>query len=726
MSSIIVYPTGGEYRESLYNTKLCFKDPVLVSGEVAMDQHGMPKPISGGSASVFTVRSLDGRRWAVKCFTRFVDHQEVRYERISETLQGVSKPWRVAFEYLHDGIFCNGTWYPALKMEWVDATGLIPFVEKHLWEPAKLADLAVKFAQMMADLSALDIAHGDLQHGNLLVTSSGELKLIDYDGMFVPGLTQMGACEKGHINYQSPARTMNAWGPYLDNFSAWVIYCSLVALTIEPTLWMLMHDQGDEALLFNHGDFADFHNSRALLALNQSSKSDLQALGAAMGALWTPDVRAIPALDPAALPVPYIQAGRSATAPIGNAGAAPRTVPDWATQTQLGVQSTSRSGTGNATWITGHLPVLPLVGFNSSRLALRLVASLGVAAVIASEVSAGIRLLPVLAASAATTGVVLAVILVSALLFRRTHEWQARHEKLIILHKYRAESAKVDRAASKLRNDRDAVDARERKELANISRRSNKAKSSEIKEISNLDKRVTSQFQRLERQKQRLQNVESIEFGNALRSHQQQYVTSYLGRATISSGKIPGIGQGVVSSLAASGICSAADFTGLQYQTGPRGGRQLYIRTRHGTLVRPSGVGEKKGRDLDHWRRSLEARAMSTLPSALPTAQAQAITSKYQQQRQELADHEKAFRDQDANDRSATRQRWIQQQAALSGERVATQQAFAQERSQVNHQLTDIERQAAASAWQQELAERELAAYRNISYIRYVADIARG
>jgi hypothetical protein len=202
MPTVAKYPTGGEYREALFNTNRCFNDPTLAGGVVTMDALGMPKPVSGASGSVFTVRSANGRRWAVKCFTRSVDHQAVRYQQISETLQAVNTPWRVEFEYLPDGVLCSGTWYPVLKMEWIEATGLIPFIEKHLWEPEVIADLATKFLEMVRDLSRLNIAHGDLQHGNLLVTSSGELKLIDYDGMFVPGLANIGACEllcMGHL-----------------------------------------------------------------------------------------------------------------------------------------------------------------------------------------------------------------------------------------------------------------------------------------------------------------------------------------------------------------------------------------------------------------------------------------------------------------------------------------------------------------------------------------------
>ena len=82
--------------------------------------------------------SSTSQRWAVKCFTRFVDHQEERYQRISEALRTVKKPWRVEFDYLSEGVMCEGHWYPALKMEWVDAVELIPFIEKHLWDPQSL------------------------------------------------------------------------------------------------------------------------------------------------------------------------------------------------------------------------------------------------------------------------------------------------------------------------------------------------------------------------------------------------------------------------------------------------------------------------------------------------------------------------------------------------------------------------------------------------------------
>src|SRR5262249_34729686 len=157
--------------------------------------------------------------------------------------------------------------------------------------------------------------------------------------------------------------------------------------------------------------------------------------------------------------------------------------------------------------------------------------------------------------------------------------------------------------------------------------------------------------------------------------------------ARISSARIPGIGSGIVSSLATYGITSAADFAGLRHQTGPRGGQQGFIRLRNGVPVHPSGVGEKKARDLENWRRGQEARAISTQTTSLPAAQTQTIRAKYIQQRQMLSDQEKAAHSQAASEQSQVRQRWIPSHSAISAQLVSVRQAFAQERSKADRQL---------------------------------------
>jgi hypothetical protein len=296
MGESMTYPTGQQYREALFGTEFSFKDPDLRGGEPRTDLFGMPKPIGGNFASVYTVQGKDGRHWAVKCFTRYAPDRDERYRKISAALRWISSAWKVGFEYLAEGVLCRGTWYPVIKMEWVEATSLLSFVEAHHTDKKELTLLAAKFRGLMLNLAHHGIAHGDLQHGNILVLPSGELKLIDYDGMYVPGLDAVGGSELGHPNYQSPHRSSKDWGPDMDRFSAWVIYTSLSALALDPSLWHALHAEGDEALLFHKDDFANRLSSRARQALAKSSDPVVCGLATKVDFLWSPDLAAIPPL----------------------------------------------------------------------------------------------------------------------------------------------------------------------------------------------------------------------------------------------------------------------------------------------------------------------------------------------------------------------------------------------------------------------------------------------
>ena len=80
-------------------------------------------------------------------------------------------------------------------MRWVEGLLLNEFVREQLDRPAVLQQLSQIWARMGKRLREANLAHCDLQHGNvLLVTGSQKsslaVKLIDYDGMFVPALAQ--------------------------------------------------------------------------------------------------------------------------------------------------------------------------------------------------------------------------------------------------------------------------------------------------------------------------------------------------------------------------------------------------------------------------------------------------------------------------------------------------------------------------------------------------------
>jgi hypothetical protein len=440
-------------------------------------------------------------------------------------------------------------------------------------------------------------------------------------------------------------------------------------------------------------------------------------------------MQAIPYLDPTALPGPGKYSGargpiRPATG-VTAARKASGTVPDWITQSKATAQTKTPGAHGDISWITGHLSHLPLVSFHPRRTSLQILFGLGLAAIVAVGVCAKIDILSSPLTGISVCAVVFILATVTSLLFRNTDEWRAKHEKVLIFKKSKAESSKAARGVSRFERARRDVDAREHKATEAITKEAERAKATESKELENVDKRLTNELRSLERQKKRLQDGETAEVGRALRIYQQEHVEGYLRRASIGAARIPGIGQGVAKSLAAYGINSAADFSGLQFRTGPRGGKQVFLIRRNGLPVHPSGVGEKKAVDLDNWRRQQESAARVTQPSSLPVAQSQPIRSKYIQQRQLLADQDRAVRGQANSDKSQIKQKWATTHVAISEKFTLASQTFAQERAQADLYVSTAKKEESAAIMRQGLAEREVAAYRNVSYPRYLARVIR-
>jgi len=213
-------------------------DPTLLE----LNGLGLPRPRSGSFACVYKIE-CPGRAWAAKCFTTEVDDQQERYEAIDQHLAKVRLPYTVAFGYQPQGLRVKGREYPLLKMEWVTGDSLSSFIGSNLSNPGVLGALAEKWMAMLKALQQAEIAHGDLQDRNVLVVG-GDLRLVDYDGMFVPALAGRFSNEVGQRNFQHPGRMNIDYGPYLDNFSGWVVYTSLVALS---SIWPETPDFGSGA-----------------------------------------------------------------------------------------------------------------------------------------------------------------------------------------------------------------------------------------------------------------------------------------------------------------------------------------------------------------------------------------------------------------------------------------------------------------------------------------------
>jgi tetratricopeptide (TPR) repeat protein len=259
-----MWPTPQDYNEAIQNPALAFDDAELQSGIPETTSLGLPKPRSGSFASVYHLQG-GGRDWAVRCFLHHFGDQQQRYEEIGQFLARHPLAYMVDFHFLPRGIFIHDQWFPILKMAWVNGQQLNDWIESHCDDADSLERIRDRFVELCHELSVAGIAHGDLQHGNILVVGD-KLKLVDYDGIYLEALSALGSNELGHRNYQHPERSRDHFANHLDRFSAWSIYTSLYCLARDPLLWHRLAG-GDECLLFRHQDYKSPEQSTAFRIL---------------------------------------------------------------------------------------------------------------------------------------------------------------------------------------------------------------------------------------------------------------------------------------------------------------------------------------------------------------------------------------------------------------------------------------------------------------------------
>jgi hypothetical protein len=253
------WPLSQDYNEAIQSPDSSFADPELRGGQPVTNALGMPMPRSGNFADVYEFICASGAKWAIKCFTREVSGLQQRYSEISKHLMQAKLPFTVDFKYLEKGIRIHGQWYPVLKMQWVDGFLLNEFVRNNLDKPALLEELGKIWLRMARRLREADLAHADLQHGNILLVTGSQasslaVKLIDYDGMWVPALANKKSGEVGHPAYQHPARLQQGtYSAEVDRVPLLVVACALRCLVVGgKSLWG-RYDNGDN-LLFRETD----------------------------------------------------------------------------------------------------------------------------------------------------------------------------------------------------------------------------------------------------------------------------------------------------------------------------------------------------------------------------------------------------------------------------------------------------------------------------------------
>lgn len=712
--------------------------------------------------------NCNGRRWAVRCFLRNVPDQQQRYAAISGHLRSARLPSTVGFEYLREGIRIKGDWFPILKMEWVDGEELHSFIGKNLQQPAALQGLARQWIELMKSLKASQIAHGDLQHGNVLV-AGGALKLIDYDGMYVPALAGKQSNEDGHRNYQHPSRTAKDFNLQLDNFSAWVIFISLSVLSLEPRLWQRLNG-GDDALIFRREDFDRPSQSKAFEALENSGRADLKAFSAHLRSLLYLPIGQVPDVSGTVVPTAPSPPPKSTS---GGVGAVPSWLADHVTirpESGLGELPPLDvidpvppvSVVAGADWLFDHIvakpPLTPLVSsipVHKERAVFwgGLALSVGVGLILAfpgrSLPAAGILFIGIQAVSAfylfvrfssleavtasretrerARSANRTAAQLDAAVASANAERSQAMEPLRRLDHRYRQLPRKSAEAIGQ-------VHERLNSQVAALAMRRSKLADKENEEIRSVERRIHGQIEQLVRRRNDLAQAEQMEISGALRPLVERHVAQRMASARLSDANLTGTGIGVKlkARLVAAGIVTAAD---VEFRT-----------------VQIPGIGATKAWALVAWRDEVLREAMASAPQSLPLSEESRIRGLYVSLRAQLnADieklqerlreecravreaHERYRRqvDQEENDaREASYRQEATVRTEFENEKIAVQREFnglrpkvLAERDRLDRQIGELSKAAYQHRLKQYELQRELDRFRGLTFARFILRI---
>ncbi|MDQ1015700.1 hypothetical protein [Streptomyces afghaniensis] len=709
------FPSGADYAEALQHTQLCFQHPELKGARPELTKLGLPRAISGAFASVFSLTSVSsGQRYAIKCFTRHVPDQERRYEAISSRLAQLdpaelSQPWNLGFEYLPDAISVGRDRYPVLKMEWVEAVTLSSWLDDNHAHRFAVDRLADRFEALTHDLATHEIAHGDLQHGNLLVASDDTLRLVDYDGMYVPALAGMGGTERGHRNYQSPMRGNDDFGAVLDRFSAWVIFLSLKAIASDPALWNRLHEPSGEFLLLTEDDFKNPGSSTRLQTLLAHPDRTVSGLADRVRSLAFQPLDVLPPLA-AAVPRQRAAATTTSTVSGGGTAAAPGTggLPGWMTG-HVSPQATPTATVPSVTAPDGFRTRTPLDVATAVLLPLMLVATvlMFVMGFSAPPIGPGV---PVLAAIALAT-------------FARSRRSE-RAQSRAVLAELTNELAQLDdpvKAAEKLRKDRAKFDAAEAKRAAAYPRAQGKLTAQYHAELKEAERRKVRRQRDIDKKIDGLSEELQRALAKALTDKQSAFVRDQLSRRLIAQSPPHGIGPKLAARLAAAGIRTAADFTGYrsvqntQYNST---GAVLVLST--GRVIDVHGIGEAKAIALDVWRKDLVASAKARQPTALGAPERQSIEQGIASRRAQLTAQRKAVESEtDALRVKARKQMEDDQQRLTRGNTLAGDQAR-QQRQEFSRRAVALQQNSALHGTLSASVEAARLRQRGLSFACYV------
>jgi hypothetical protein len=232
---------------------------------------------SGSHAAIFKV-GINNEHFALRVFFNPSREEERRSTLISQRLSQLDN------KYLVKSVFYQIAFS---LMSWVGGARLDSFISEMIATVPKdqliivLRKIQNQIRGISEFLESNSIGHGDIQCGNIMVVGDCynlQLKLIDYDAMFVPEFAGHNSSEPGVLDFQHPNRVKSDFSSTMDRFSFWVMVTALEALIWDINLWKSTVHGGfnnDSNMLFTRKDFQNPQASRLFSVLLNSGNVEL-------------------------------------------------------------------------------------------------------------------------------------------------------------------------------------------------------------------------------------------------------------------------------------------------------------------------------------------------------------------------------------------------------------------------------------------------------------------
>lgn len=255
-------PLIPDIKISVQNQAQLVLDPVVKGGLFQRSKNGQLLLYAGGFTAVFPV-IINGEKWAFRCWHVPITDASKRLRLVSEFILNNTPSYLVPLEYTARGIIVKGEIFPTTRMKWIEGKNIKKYLCENVGKKQSLLSIASTFLSLIEDMHRLGVSHGDLQHGNILVTENEDVFLVDYDSMYVPTMGNEYKDEiVGKEDYQHPKRKNNKISNRkVDYFSELIIYLSIIGLAENPQLSTKYKLPDTEFLLFSAADFKGIEKS---------------------------------------------------------------------------------------------------------------------------------------------------------------------------------------------------------------------------------------------------------------------------------------------------------------------------------------------------------------------------------------------------------------------------------------------------------------------------------